>query len=180
MNKMLRTRRPVPVNTRWLLFVLTILAVALIGTRHVITTQASNPAVVGQTDIKKGGDKLTPEASNLVLHFHGSPTDSGDNMCTGTGSSDVITPDCSNLKTTATLGTGPAAHWDVANPADGNGTADRNIYDPNWIWNLTGPTRLGGQMTIQWWASCGACGGASLPADWIIRVWADGTKYFEQ
>jgi hypothetical protein len=68
--------------------------------------------------------------------------------------------------------TNPAATWTVANPAL-DGTADRNIYDPNWIWN-SGPVRLGGQMTVNWWASCGACGAGIGNADWMIRVWADG------
>ena len=179
MNKMFRTRRTLLANTRWLLFILTILAVALAGTRHVSTTQASNPSVIGQTGIKRGGDKLTPQANNLLLHFHGSPTDPADTGCTGTGSTDVTSNTCSDMRTDPAGGTGAPAHWDVANPAL-NGTADRNVHDPNWIWNLTGPTRIGGPMTLQWWASCGACGTSVGPADWIIRVWADGTEYFEQ
>ena len=36
-------------------------------------------------------------------------------------------------------------------------------------------------MTVEWWASCGACGGG-LSADWTIRLWADEnpTPVFEQ
>ena len=34
-------------------------------------------------------------------------------------------------------------------------------------------------MTVEWWASCGACG-AGFSADWMIRLWADGIKVFEQ
>jgi Fibronectin type III domain len=198
MNKMLRTRSRMYAGTRRFFFALIILAVALISTLHVIKTQASNPTAsmrnpndapasqtgtaafaARQDGIKKGGDKLTPQANNLLLHFHGSPTDPADTGCTGTGSTDVTSNTCSDMRTDPAGGTGAPAHWDVADPAL-NGTTDRNVHDPNWIWNLTGPTRIGGPMTLQWWASCGACGTSVGPADWIIRVWADGTKYFEQ
>ena len=118
--------------------------------------------------------------TNTVLHLHGNPND--DSGSTGDGQADVAnTADLPALKTTATLGAGPAfGHWDVGNPAlDGN--ADRNPYDPNWTWTLTGPTRIGGQMTLQWWATCGACGStAGLDAEWTIRIWVDGVEKFEQ
>lgn len=109
-----------------------------------------------------------------VLHFQGN-TEEG---CTGTGASDVAGP-CNGpfLRPDSVLSTNPAAHWDPSVVLAGN--ADRNIHDPNWIWNLSAPTRLGGPMTIEWWASCGGCG-AAFPADWTIRIWADGVKKFEE
>ncbi|MCA1593764.1 MAG: hypothetical protein LC754_14165, partial [Acidobacteria bacterium] len=115
-----------------------------------------------------------------VLHMHGNPTD--DSGCTGNGAADISIPLCNgpSLKASATLGTGTAAHWDIPDPAaPGVGTADRNTGDPNWIWNITGPTTIGGQMPVQWWASCGACN-SILTADWRIRIFADGVKKFEQ
>jgi hypothetical protein len=79
----------------------------------------------------------------------------------------------------STLGTSPPGHWDVPQPGV-DGTTDQNVTDPNWIWRLTAPTTLSGPMTIQWWTSCGACGPGFGNADWTIRLWADGTKVFEQ
>lgn len=116
--------------------------------------------------------------SAIVLHFHGNPAD--DSGSTGAGDSDVAgTTTLPALKTTATLGTGAPGHWDVPNPAL-DGTGDRNIYDPNWVWTLTGPTIIGGPMEIRWWASCGACGAGVGDADWNIRIWADGNLKFLQ
>src|SRR5207249_4806467 len=89
-----------------------------------------------------------------VLHFHGNPTD--DAPCTGDGAADVDACGGPKLLSRATLGTGPAAHWDPEVAA--GGVQGQNIYDPNWIWTFTGPTTLSGEMTVTWWASCGACG----------------------
>ena len=126
--------------------------------------------------VSKGGAGLPPLAGAIlfagptptVLHMHGNPTD--DSGCTGTGSVDVASPLCNgpSLKTTATLGAGPAAHWDVANPAQEDGTTDRNPTDPDWVWNLSGPTRVGGYMPIQFWASCaGTFSAGVLPTFWL-------------
>jgi PKD repeat protein len=113
---------------------------------------------------------------DIILHFHGNPTD--DVGCTGSGAEDILACGGPFLKSTATLGTGPAAHWEPSNPAV-NGTADQNIHDPNWIWNFTGPKTIGGYTKLQWWAACGACG-AGTDADWNISVWADGLNKFTQ
>ncbi|MFS8084262.1 MAG: sialidase family protein, partial [Acidobacteriota bacterium] len=119
----------------------------------------------------------TPEQANNVLHFHGNPTD--DSGFTGFGTLDVITGG-PFLDTRTTLGTTAPAHWDVPATVT-DGTADQNIYDPSWIWNLDKPTTLSGAMTIKWWASCSACSKtAGLGADWNVRLWADGVKVFEQ
>jgi hypothetical protein len=115
-----------------------------------------------------------------VLHFHGNTHDSGGappTPCSGDGRADILNCDGPFLTANAMLDTNPAASWVVPNPAL-SGTADRNIYDPNWIWN-SGPVRLGGEMTLEWWASCGACG-AGFDADWTIRVWADGVHQYEE
>src|SRR2546423_13102066 len=123
----------------------------------------------------------TPHTRNFnatVLHFHGNPSD--DAGSTGSGDGDVAgTTTLPALKPTAALGTGAPGHWDVPNPAL-DGTGDRNIYDPNWVWTLSGPTIIGGPMEIRWWASCGACGSATGNADWNIRIWADGNLKFLQ
>jgi|GEM_PF-2240562 len=119
----------------------------------------------------------TPAPSGpVVLHFHGNPTD--DNSCTGSGTADILACDGPMLLEKSTLGTGPAAHWDVPDVVH-NGTADRNIYDPNWIWQLSEPTTLKGDMALQWWATCVDCGPTGT-ADWNIRLWADGVKAFEK
>ncbi len=117
---------------------------------------------------------LTPTPTGAVvpqvLHFHGNPND--DPPCTGSGSADIIACNGPILKTQSALGANPPAHWD-AEPAV-NGTAARNIYDPNWLWTLAAPTTLSGDMTVTWWASCGACGTGVSDAAWDIKIWKDG------
>ncbi|MCA1638004.1 MAG: glycoside hydrolase [Acidobacteria bacterium] len=117
---------------------------------------------------------MVQAATQKVLHFQGNLNEAG---CTGDGAADIASCNGPFLSDSAVLDSGPAAHWDVANPAL-NGTGARSIYDPNWIWN-SGQTRLGGEMNVQWWASCAACGPTGN-ADWTIRLWADGTKVFEK
>ena len=122
-----------------------------------------------------GGLSAALPAGPTGLHFHGNPTD--DAPCTGNGSADIAGCGGAKLKTTATLGTGAPGHWDVANPAL-DGTSDQNIYDPNWIWALPlGTTAtLRGDMVVNWWGTCGACGPAGLNAEWDIILWADAVK----
>jgi len=111
-----------------------------------------------------------------VLHFQGNTEEN----CTGDGMTD-FNPPCNGpfLNENAVLSTSAAARWNA--PVGLNTPTDRGVghTEPNWIWNLTSPTRLGGPMTVDWWASCGACGPTGN-ADWNIRVWADGTKVFEK
>jgi hypothetical protein len=119
----------------------------------------------------------TPAPSGpRVLHFHGNPTH--ETSCTGSGTGDILACDGPMLLPDATLGTGAPGHWDVPDVVH-NGTADRNIYDPNWIWHLDEPTTLKGAMDLKWWGTCKNCGPTGN-ADWTIRLWADGTKVFEQ
>ena len=111
-----------------------------------------------------------------TLHFHGTPThESG---CSGSGAPDIIACGGPFLLDQPTLGTDAPGHWDAPDMVH-NGTADRNIYDPNWIWTLDEPTTLKGDMTVKWWATCRNCG-PSGSANWAIRLWADGAKVFEQ
>ena len=109
-----------------------------------------------------------------VLHLHGNAEEG----CTGDGRTDQLACTGPFLLENGALSLSPASSWLVPNPAL-DGTADRNIYDPNWVWNLTAPTTLEGPMTVEWWASCGACG-AGFTADWNIRLWADGVMVSEQ
>lgn len=136
-------------------------------------------ATMGGSAAKRttGMELFRPDLTPTVLHFQGNTEDTGTGSCTGTGAADISACGGPFLRTNAVLSTNPAAHWDISNPAL-NGTGDRTVYDPNWIWN-SGPVRLGGPMTVEWWGSCGACGPAGN-ADWTIRVWADGVKKFEQ
>jgi hypothetical protein len=109
-----------------------------------------------------------------LLHFNGNaPEDSG---CTGIGAVDSASNNCSTLTDSATLSTSPAAKWVAA--AGVNGSADRNIYDPNWLWTLSNPTTLSGPMTIKWWQACNAeC--VALGGTWRIRLWADGVVVYQ-
>jgi hypothetical protein len=119
-------------------------------------------------------------ATQVVLHLQGNTNDMGGDPptpCTGSGAADLISCDGPFLLESPVLDPGPAAHWDITSPAL-DGTGGRTIYDPNWIWN-SGPTRLGGNMIVEWWASCTVCG-PTAKADWNIRLWADGAKVFEQ
>jgi len=131
------------------------------------------------TDQRVRGSSLNAATvTPTVLHFHGNPTDDG--SCSGIGNADGALCGGPFLLPKATLGTLVAAHWNIPDP-ELNGATDQNIIDPNWIWNLSSPTTIGGDMTIHWWASCGACGQNPFsPADWTIRLWADGAKVFEQ
>lgn len=121
------------------------------------------------------GPSATTAVVPTLLHLNGAPPDAG---CTGIGPTDVAAGGdvCSNLVPTATLSPNTSAIW-PANAAF-DGTGDRNIYDPNWIWLPVASTRLAGPMTIKWWAACSAC--VPFGADWTIRLWADGLMVFEQ
>ncbi len=110
-----------------------------------------------------------------VLYMHGNPDDG----CSGTGTTDVAGCDGPFLLKSSVFYTGTAASWTVANPATTD-AAYRSLTTPNWIWNLDYPTTLSGTMTVEWWAECGTCGGLVGTADWVIRIWADGTLAYEQ
>lgn len=112
----------------------------------------------------------------LLLHFQGNVEEA----CTGDGAADIIACGGPFLREESALSANAAATWKVAEPLI-SGTADRTIYDPNWIWNLDEPTTLGGYMTVAFWASCAACSSEiGFSADWNIRLWADGALVFER
>jgi hypothetical protein len=132
-------------------------------------------------------------------HANGKPGDAAG--CTGQGEEDVLPP-CSGpfLMPKTDLSLGAAALWRTGLDDEVfDGTADRNIHDPNWSWCLAdtvsgpgvppgcptdpgyafpGAQTIGGPMTVEWWATCEAL--CNLGADWIIRVWGDGQLKFEQ
>ena len=109
-----------------------------------------------------------------TLHFQGN----ADEGCTGDGRADIVECDGPFLSTNAELDAAGAASWVATTEVDG--TADRNIHDPNWVWNLDSPTTVGGPMTVRWWGECGICAPPVGSADWTIRLWADGVKVAEQ
>jgi hypothetical protein len=117
-------------------------------------------------------------ATPTTLYFHGNLTD--DAGCSGVGNADGVLCGGPFMLPKSSLGSLISAHWNVpGNLVDG--TTDQNITDPNWIWNVSSPITIGGDMTVNWWASCGACGqDPFFSSDWIIRLWADGTKVYEQ
>jgi len=149
-----------------------------------------------------GGTPMPEPDTRPVLYFHGNPVPplaSPDEInCDPEGRATVITSGtiCPFLHPSEELSASPyAARWTIA---EGDqiidGTSDRNIYDPNWVWCLAtgpycpptrtqmpGPTTVGGPMTVEWWAMCAACAGPlGFDADWVIRLWADGVLRFEQ
>lgn len=115
-------------------------------------------------------------ATQTVLHFQGN-TEEG---CTGNGLTDFTACNGPFLKTDSALSTNTAASWSAAAGVNSNADRSANSTDPNWIWNLTGATRIGGPMTVEWWGQGAGVAQGVSNADWYIRVWADGEKKFEQ
>ena len=144
----------------------------------VLALAAALCAAVALEPSPRTAQAVTP----TVLYFHGNTHDSGGGTparpCTGDGRTDVNGCGGPYLSANPVLDTAPAARWETPSAA-ADGTVARNLYDPNWVWN-SGPVRLGGEMSVDWWASCSACGPGIGNADWMIRVWADGVKKFEQ
>ena len=129
------------------------------------------------TGIALGGDAEDPR---VELHFQGN-TEEG---CTGDGSTDLNTASCnggngSSLLPKTALSVSSAASWSVPNPILTVDT-ERNEFTPNWIWDITSEKTLRGPMTVSWWGSCAACGPSTGSADWVLRLYADGEKAFEQ
>jgi len=138
----------------------------------------------------------------LPLHFHGNPhqpEEADEEFCTGAGTADLAACGGPFLLESGELYEGEAAQWGpIAQAVDG--TAARNIYDPNWIWCLTddaadaaeancpadggtrrGETTLQGPMTVRWWASTAPAGDdvGQFYMVWVFRLWADGELAFE-
>jgi subtilisin family serine protease len=119
-----------------------------------------------------GGIQLT------TLHFHGNTHDG----CSGIGGTDATTPPPGCRTTLSTNGTldGATAATFTALPGLGCTPASggRCAADPNWTWDVSGPTTLNGPMTVEWWVNCPGCN-AGFFDDWFIRLWADGTQVFQ-
>jgi serine protease AprX len=126
-----------------------------------------------------------------VLYLHGN-TEEG---CAGNGEVDVTGCNGPFLLPKAQLSSGAAAVWRSGIDDEVfTGGNDRTIHDVNFSWCLAtgpgcpsvpqtgipaGPQTVGGPMTVEWWAQCNLCGGI-FNADWMIRVWGDGTLKLEQ
>jgi hypothetical protein len=139
---------------------------------RLVPSDASVPAVHVPVAVLVEGE--TGGVPRTTLHFQGN----ADEGCTGDGRADLIACDGPFLSTNAELDAAAAASWVTTTDVDG--TADRSIYDANWVWNLESPTTVGGPMTVSWWGACGACGPPIGAAEWTIRLWADGAKVAEQ
>lgn len=112
----------------------------------------------------------------LVLHMHGNLHDG----CTGNGSTDVFTGAgvCQpHLSEDPVLDDSPAAAWGPISIVDG--TNAQNIYDPNWIWELSEPTTLQGPMTVEYWYTS-PNKELVFNLDFTIRLFADGVLVTEQ
>lgn len=135
------------------------------GTTNWGVSGSGNPATMPEED------------DRLLLHFQGNIEEG----CTGDGLTDLTACDGPFLTENAELSSATAAAWRVPDPLFHQAAA-RSIVDPNWVWNLSGPTTLVGPMTVEFWASCGACTStAGIDADWIVRLWGDGDNLlFEQ
>ncbi|MFA9446731.1 S8 family serine peptidase [Egicoccus sp. AB-alg6-2] len=110
-------------------------------------------------------------AAGETLWFRGNTEDG----CTGEGRLDVQACDGPFLRHDDTFSGSEAATW-TALGGSGivDGTAARNIHDPNWTWFLDGEqVTLDGTLTARWWAMCSACGDLGS-AGWIVRLYADG------
>jgi hypothetical protein len=125
----------------------------------------------------------TAVTERTVLHFHGNvgDHDSGEPAeaeCTGVGQVDLTACGGPFLLPSGELSSAPAARFGPVSVI-ANCTVDRCEFDPNWIWNLDGPTTLNGQMSVEWWASCPGCN-LGFFDDWWVRLWADGELVIEE
>jgi serine protease AprX len=154
-----------------------------------------------------GGGAPTVPTATLYMHGKSDPHEGGatpETGCTGNGETDVAS--CNGpflIKDKAALSTSTAAFWRTGLDDEVfDGTADRNIHDPNWSWCLAdtvpgpgvpsgcpadpayvfpGTQTVSGPMTVEWWAACNLCDeDTGISADWFIRVWADGVLRFQQ
>ncbi|CAN5613021.1 hypothetical protein BH23CHL7_BH23CHL7_07600 [soil metagenome] len=111
-----------------------------------------------------------------VLHMHGNNHDG----CTGNGSADVAAgaEACQpHLSFDDQLDSNPAAAWGPIQVVDG--TSAQNLYDPNWIWNLSEPTTLHGPMTVEYWYTS-PNKLLVFNLDFTVRLWADGVLVVEE
>jgi subtilisin family serine protease len=165
----------------------------------------SVPAAHLTVAVRAGGSAA---GDRLTLHFHGNASvdgadhDSGhpgEGACTGDGKTDLVLCSGPMLLESSELSPSPAASW-KGGPAEwaADGTSDRTIYDPSWIWCLRaddtsnpdeyqcpevdterGETTLSGPMTVEWWAQC-ALTCAAVATSWDISLWADGVRVVDE
>jgi subtilisin family serine protease len=112
----------------------------------------------------------------VVLHMHGNVHDG----CTGNGSVDVAAGAGScqpHLSEDAVLDDNQAAAWGPISIV--NGTSPQNIYDPNWIWELSEATTLQGPMTVEYWYTS-PNKATVFNLDFTIRLFADGALVTEK
>jgi subtilisin family serine protease len=133
---------------------------------------AGGRVAVAVTDVATFADGLVP----TTLHFQGNVEE----LCTGVGSTDVVSDGiaCPALTEGDVLDAGPAATWPGPTSSVANGAAAQNIYDPNWTWRPGASTTVGGTMVVDWWSRCTGC--PVFGTDWVVRLFADGVKRFEQ
>ena len=168
------------------------------GSILLIPDDASIPAARFPVAVQAQGGAVP----TLPLHFHGNPhqpEETDEALCTGNGAADLATCGGPYLLESSELYEGEAAQWGPV-PQALDGTAARNIYDPNWIWCLSddaadaeevncpadggtrrGETTLAGPMTVRWWASTMPAGEdlGQFFMPWVIRIWADGELAYE-
>lgn len=139
------------------------------GTVATTPTGVSTTAVVPRIVSSTAPSALTPGPN--VLHFQGNTEDlpQGDGLsnCTGVGVNDLVICDGPFLSENATLSANPAAHWDPNSAA--GGANNRTIHDTSWVWRPTGPTQIGGTITIEWWADVNA-EAVLLGMEWRIKL----------
>jgi hypothetical protein len=121
-----------------------------------------------------GASETPPPDPRLVLHFQGNL----DEGCSGEGIADLVICGGPFLNTNATLDANPPARWTTTSALDD--AQAQSTIDPNWIWNLTAPTTLEGQMTVNFYGQCNLCAAGLLDGLWAIRLWADGVKVVDQ
>jgi len=138
-------------------------AATAVGTSHFGALSSLVPAGVARASV----------VTLTTLHFNGNPPD--DAGCTGVGPTDVSSATCSDLRAMPTLSTATAAQWPPVPGLSQN--IDRSTVDPNWIWVLTAPVTIQGDMRINWWASVNATAIAFGMA-WDFELWADGALVF--
>ncbi len=118
-------------------------------------------------------------APGEVLHLHGNTHDDCDGLpYSGDGRADLVSGCDPFMSPDPELDTAPAARWGPLSPAL-SGTAPQNLYDPNWIWNLTEQTKLKGPMVVQWWAG-GPGANPVFNFAYDITLFADGVEVVTQ
>ncbi|MBT8096869.1 MAG: S8 family serine peptidase, partial [Woeseia sp.] len=119
-----------------------------------------------------------------LLYFHGNNHDDCEATgapYTGVGQTDLPAGCEPFMSTDAELDPfAPAAKWGPVSPAV-DGTAPQNLYDPNWIWDLTtaDDKTLAGPMVVTWWAA-GPLANPVFNEAFDIQLFVDGTLHVSE